>query len=367
VILFLDENVRVRDSRATMCEANGDTAFGYHFFFRTSAGHQCYYSVIPALNDTCLQNSCAQDASCSLHLNQTQEQRRTQVATHEFSEMVTDPELSAWLDPVTGNENGDDCNGSSGSITVNGRTWNVQQMYSKTDDAAGRTACVLVPQNPIPPIGVPTSPSASGSTMQPGQVLNPGQSISSADGRYQFIYQTDGNLVLYRNDGKSLWATGTNGRGFGSCIMQGDGNLVIYIGGPFAVWASGTNGSPGSYLIAQNDGNVVIYNPAGTAIWATNTWVPTGLVAQGDRILPGQVLNPGNSISSADGRFTFIYQGDGNLVLYRNTDGVALWASGTNGRGTGVCIMQADGNLVIYTPAETPSGLPAPTALLAAT
>ena len=47
---------------------------------------------------------------------------------------------------------------------------------------------------------------------------------------------------------------------------------------------------------------------------------------------------------------SFIYQSDGNLVLYRNRDGRALWASNTSGRPSGVCIMQQDGNLVIYAP-----------------
>ncbi len=345
LLVFLDENIRVNDAGngIVMCERNGDTAFGFHYFFKTTAGHNFYYAVIPALNDGCLTNSCPQDATCSLHLNATQEQRRTQVASHEFSEMVTDPEITAWRDPNTGSENGDDCNGSNGTIIVAGRTWTVQQMYSRTDDASGRAACVLAPANAIPPIGVPTGPQAQGDTMQPGQVLNPGQSISSADGRFTFIYQTDGNLVLYMGS-VALWASGTNGRGFGSCIMQGDGNLVLYIAGPYPVWASGTNGSPGSHLVVQNDGNLVIYRPDGKAVWATNTWLPTGPRAQGDQMLPGQVLNPDQSINSADGRFTFIYQNDGNLVLYRS--GVALWASGTNGRGVGVCIMQADGNLV---------------------
>lgn len=40
-----------------------------------------------------------------------------------------------------------------------------------------------------------------------------------------------------------------------------------------------------------------------------------------------------------------IFQGDGNLVHYRN--GVARWASGTNGRGA-TFVLQADGNAVIY-------------------
>ena len=352
VIVFLDEDVHVQDSIATMCEPSGDTAFGYHWFFQTNGGHQCYYAVVPALADACLKNSCAVDSTCALHLSQTQEQRRTQTVSHEFTEMVTDPEGNAWLDPGTGFENGDNCNGFSGTITVDGRTWNVQLMYSKTNDAAGQNACVLAPAKPIPPIGVQTSPSASGSTMQPGRVLNPGQSIGSPNAAYEFIYQTDGNLVLYRNSDRTpLWAAGTRGKGFGSTIMQNDGNVVTHIAGPSPVWASGTNGSPGSHLVVQNDGNVVVLNKAGNPIWATNTGVPTGTVTQGgDRLLPGHLLNPGNFITSADGRFKFIYQDDANLVLYRTIDGVALWASGTNGNPTGECIMQNDGNLVIYAP-----------------
>jgi hypothetical protein len=99
--------------------------------------------------------------------------------------------------------------------------------------------------------------------------------------------------------------------------MQGDGNLVIYDSGRNPVWAS-----DGNRLVAQDDGNVVIYDPADNPIWATNTsgqaFAPTGPVAQGDSMQPGEVLNPDQSISSASGRFTFVYQGDGNLVLYKN-------------------------------------------------
>ena len=40
-----------------MCEPAGDNAFGYHFF-TTTAGHEFYYAVIPALTDTCLKESC---------------------------------------------------------------------------------------------------------------------------------------------------------------------------------------------------------------------------------------------------------------------------------------------------------------------
>ena len=74
---------------------------------------------------------------------------------------------------------------------------------------------------------MPTGPVATGDDMQPGEVLNPGQSISSSSGRYTFVYQTDGNLVLYGPAG-ALWASNTNAQAVGATIMQGDGNLVIY-------------------------------------------------------------------------------------------------------------------------------------------
>ena len=99
------------------------------------------------------------------------------------------------------------------------------------------------------------------------------QAITSANGRYRFIYQSDGNLVLY-DGGTPLWASGTNGKPVGVCIMQGDGNLVIYGRAQQYVWDTATNGNPGSRLVVQDDGNVVIYRPDGSAAWATNTVRP---------------------------------------------------------------------------------------------
>src|SRR5262249_34546911 len=55
-------------------------------------------------------------------------------------------------------------------------------------------------------------------------------------------WQSDGNLVLYTNQGAALWATNTNGSG-NTLTLQGDGNLVIYSSAGKALWASGTNGN----------------------------------------------------------------------------------------------------------------------------
>jgi hypothetical protein len=68
----------------------------------------------------------------------------------------------------------------------------------------------------------------------------------------------------------------------------------------------------------------------------------------------GARMTPGQSLSSPDGRFLLVYQGDGNLVLYDDALKSPVWWSGTNGRTAGAVGMQADGNLVIYDAAVTP-------------
>jgi hypothetical protein len=176
LMIFLGEGVSVKDTGLgiVMCEPNGDTAFGYHNFFTTSQGNMFYYSVIPGLEDACLQESCSSDTGCSLHLSEAQEQRQTQVASHEYSEMVTDPELNAWFDATTGAENGDICNGEAGTISVGSNTWTVQRMYSKHDDVAtnGATTCILESPDPIPKLS--PGPAAGLSPAEHLRLLKPG-------------------------------------------------------------------------------------------------------------------------------------------------------------------------------------------------
>jgi hypothetical protein len=155
-VLFLDDATAVNDTDAgaVMCEASSDTAFGFHDFFKTAGGANCYFTVVPGLTDTCLKHSCSDDNSCSLHLAQTREQRQTQVLSHELSELLSDPEVSfneAWTQPSGPHENGDICNGQSGTITAGANTWTVQLMYSKTDDlnSNGSTTCVAGASTPL--------------------------------------------------------------------------------------------------------------------------------------------------------------------------------------------------------------------------
>ena len=87
---------------------------------------------------------------------------------------------------------------------------------------------------------------------------------------YKFIFQQDGNLVLYSPQGKAIWATGTDNTSTDSFVVQADGNVVLYNGNK-AVWATDTAGNPGAYFAIQGDGNLVVYSSVGKALSSTGT------------------------------------------------------------------------------------------------
>ncbi len=64
------------------------------------------------------------------------------------------------------------------------------------------------------------------------------------------------------------------------------------------------------------------------------------------RMNAGRTLGNGGSVTSCDGRFTLVIQGDGHLVLYQAGVG-AIWYNSVFGSGH-VLAMQTDGHLVVY-------------------
>jgi hypothetical protein len=70
-------------------------------------------------------------------------------------------------------------------------------------------------------------------------------------------------------------------------------------------------------------------------------------------LYPNEILYANEYLTSPNGRFICIMQGDGNLVVYQ--DGfIPLWSSNTHGTPSDRCIMQGDGNLVLYSANFTP-------------
>ena len=67
-----------------------------------------------------------------------------------------------------------------------------------------------------------------------------------------------------------------------------------------------------------------------------------------DRLMKGEKLQKGDSLTSRNGAYTLTLQDDGNLVLAAR--GESVWATGTNGQDVVRAEVQDDGNFVLYTP-----------------
>lgn len=151
-----------------------------------------------------------------------------------------------------------DQNGQSVSAIMNSRVSNVDSLQA--DDINGVRAIY----------GSPAAPARPSDTLTPGTRLLPGQSLTSANGRYRLLYQTDGNLVLYDDvDRTAPWTSNTAGTTAGQVVMQSDGNFVVYDSKVAGLWSSDTAGNANARLLLQPDGNLVVYRADGLALWGS--------------------------------------------------------------------------------------------------
>ncbi len=169
----------------------------------------------------------------------------------------------------------------------------------------------------------------------------PGQTVvQSADAVYSFVFQEDGNLVLYRYGNEVIMDTQTYNKGAQKLVFQTDGNLVIYGENNSVLWASNSHGKGGEALYIEN-GEVVLHAPGANVVWSTainrafnfggtKKWYPNETV-----------------LRSENGRYRLIFQIDGNLGVYEGGNG--LWFSGSHFRGAMELAFQDDGNLCIRT------------------
>jgi hypothetical protein len=105
---------------------------------------------------------------------------------------------------------------------------------------------------------------------QATKVFTAGMALTNCKGT--LVMQTDGNFVLYNENGTPIWATGTYGNTGDDTVFQTDGNLVVYTASGVPIWASNTYGlAAGGTFDYQSEGNLVIYNSAGLPVWASNT------------------------------------------------------------------------------------------------
>jgi len=149
---------------------------------------------------------------------------------------------------------------------------NVTKAGTGTGTVTAKSGKVLWwPENMLHVGLIESSSVAMGSDLlKPGEILRAGESRSSANGQYRLVYQSDGNLVVYKEGETEAswamsWPTEADHRNTansatwagGYVVMQADGNLVAYnVLGPY--WSSGTFGNPGAWLAVQNDGWIAI-------------------------------------------------------------------------------------------------------------
>ena len=95
----------------------------------------------------------------------------------------------------------------------------------------------------------------------------------------------------------------------------------------------------------------VLVRAAESDSWQTQTLEGT-LVAtvrrygNGNRLVGGQRLQPGEFIQATSAACSLVFQTDGNLVAYYN--GVAYWSARTRGATGGSAVMESGGNFVVY-------------------
>lgn len=104
-----------------------------------------------------------------------------------------------------------------------------------------------------------------------GDKLYADDALYSMNGEFKLIYQSDGNLVIYRlSDNFVPWASNTEGTSTGEVVMQGDGNLVLYDAWSTPWWDTGTWGHDGAYAELGDDGVLRVRSHEGTILWSSH-------------------------------------------------------------------------------------------------
>lgn len=145
------------------------------------------------------------------------------------------------------------------------------------------------------------------------------------------IFQTDGNLVLYRYnpaDGSiwKAWATDTSldaNALYAQACFESSGELLVrqkaFIGGTTVVWRSNSTAAADGTLRLQNDCNLVIYGASNGAQWSTNTHdCYTNVPAADPQGMPEITFTHGDVDGDGDKELTLMVtkdDGSGYIVL----------------------------------------------------
>ncbi|MHA3835742.1 IPT/TIG domain-containing protein [Terrabacter sp. AAH1] len=214
--------------------------------------------------------------------------------------------------------------------------------------SATQLTAVVPPRNTTGPVHVTVTTRAgsvtldqgftylAGATLEGGQTLAVGTGLRSPNGAWIATLRTDGNFVVTTSAGVRRWSSGVAGRN-SRVQVRADGNVVLLTATGATFWSSGTAGWTGAVLTLTNGGLLQVRQGA-TPVWDDRA-------IRYDRLLPGQVLRPGESLAPVNLAWSMTMRADGNLVL-ASAAGARRWASFTESAGSSAT-MQSDGNFVV--------------------
>ncbi|MFD8194202.1 FG-GAP-like repeat-containing protein [Streptomyces wuyuanensis] len=147
-----------------------------------------------------------------------------------------------------------------------------------------------------------------GNRLSAGQQLLPGDSLSSAAAR--LTMQSDGNLVIASNAGKTLWSTGTGGNPGATAKFDTSGNLIVRnAADTVTLWESKTTAA-GGHVALQDRGNLVIHNAQNQSLWSSNTVVRNDINGDGRSDVGAWY----DFSAGTDATYTFFGQGDNGAL-----------------------------------------------------
>lgn len=220
--------------------------------------------------------------------------------------------------------------------------------------AVDATGWGLVSVAPPPPatLTLNGTPAPGIVTMEPGQTLT--AAVTSGPG--------------HPGDWVGLYHPGADARQYLSFKFLANGLATLPAAGSTSGTVTFTIADPGLYevrlfadrdfLLLRSSGTVGVVAPQPTGRWkwdgTTCWWEPTDsgpnqcvpVSTNAERLLSAVRLQAGQSRTSANGKYRLVYQvTDGNVVLYRETDHLPVWATNTF-LVDGYLELHGDGNLV---------------------